>query len=569
MNPPAHVVSLPRGQGGDPPLREGEPGDACTHSAKKTVRQKGYGDTHLHTGWMSLPSMINIWLTDDHRVVQQQEYSATIWLRSREKLEKSQQKCIAIFALLCCFAVLVALLVSTVDIWGEEEDGITEENCNRHCRIVLVENIPEDLPLSVDGTTHVPLSAGLHSLLDQAKRSVEVVSPVWNLISLDQETSWPDATKQGQHLFQRLLQLRSRKVTLKIASSLLHSVELKKLVENGAEARYVNMSALTQGQLHSNFWLVDRKHVFIGSGSMDWRSLSKRKELGVIMYNCSCLALDLHRVFSFYWQLQHRDYIPSIWSKRVTALYGRDSPVTLHLNDTEVTAYVATSPELFCPKDRAMDIDAVREVMQKAKSFIYISVTDYLPLLIKASQGSLVSRLTPQAPTPGCLVSVSKKYWSPIDEAIREAVVLRGVKVRMLISYWKQTNPLTFNFVTSLKSLCMELANCSLEARFFSRRDQMDNSPSEINHNKYMVTDNALYIGNQDWVGSEFAHNAAAGLVIRSTHTLREGGDTILEHLRAAFERDWHSRYARTTPATVKPPDGNKLRIPRQSQVKM
>lgn len=46
---------------------------------------------------------------------------------------------------------------------------------------------------------------------------------------------------------------------------------------------------------------------------------------------------------------------------------------------------------------------------------------------------------------------------------IREAVVLRGVRVRMLISFWKETHPLTFNFVTSLKSLCMELTNCSLE----------------------------------------------------------------------------------------------------------
>lgn len=50
-----------------------------------------------------------------------------------------------------------------------------------------------------------------------------------------------------------------------------------------------------------------------------------------------------------------------------------------------------------------------------------------------------------------------------IDEAIREAVVLRGVRVRLLISFWKKTHPLTFNFVTSLKSLCMQLHNCSLE----------------------------------------------------------------------------------------------------------
>lgn len=59
----------------------------------------------------------------------------------------------------------------------------------------------------------------------------------------------------------------------------------------------------------------------------------------------------------------------------------------------------------------------------------------------------------------GCVI----RYWSLIDEAIREAVVLRGIRVRLLISFWKKTHPLTFNFVTSLKSLCTQLLNCSLE----------------------------------------------------------------------------------------------------------
>lgn len=67
----------------------------------------------------------------------------------------------------------------------------------------------------------------------------------------------------------------------------------------------------------------------------------QRKELGLVVYNCSCLALDLHRVFSFYWQLHERDYIPSIWSKRVTALYGKHNALELELNTTKATAYVS------------------------------------------------------------------------------------------------------------------------------------------------------------------------------------------------------------------------------------
>lgn len=74
-----------------------------------------------------------------------------------------------------------------------------------------------------------------------------------------------------------------------------------------------------------------------------WPPPLQRKELGVVVYNCSCLALDLHRVFSFYWQLHDRDYIPSIWSKRVTALYGRHEALDLKLNATPASAYVSVS----------------------------------------------------------------------------------------------------------------------------------------------------------------------------------------------------------------------------------
>ncbi|XP_071764865.1 inactive phospholipase D5 isoform X2 [Centroberyx gerrardi] len=439
---------------------------------------------------------------------------------------KSQQKCIAIFALVCCFGVLVALIFSAVDVWGDEEDGITEENCSRNCRIVLVENIPDDLPM--DDRSHLPLSVGFHTLLDQAKHSVEVVSPVWDLNPWDLET-WPNTAKQGQLLFQRLLSLKSRGVRLKIASSLINSAELRTLADHDAEVHFVNMTALTRGGLHSSFWIVDRKHIYIGSADMDWRSLSKRKELGVMVFNCSCLALDLHRVFSFYWQLQHRDYIPSIWSKRVTALYGKDDALELQLNATQAAAYVSTSPELFCPKDRTRDVDAIHHVIQSAKTFIFISVTDYLPLVNRSFRGTPVTR-----------------YWSLIDEVIREAVVLRGVRVRLLISFWKQTHPLTFNFVTSLKSLCMQLHNCSLEVKFFSHKEQTDDIQHGLNHNKYMVTDNAVYIGNHDWVGSEFAFNAGVGLVVKMKHSLKDRGVTILEQVKAVYERDWRSRYAKS-----------------------
>ncbi|XP_051815471.1 inactive phospholipase D5-like isoform X3 [Acanthochromis polyacanthus] len=434
---------------------------------------------------------------------------------------ESQQKCIVIFALVCCFAVLVALIFSAVDIWGEDEDGITEDNCSRNCRVVLVENIPEDVSFLDNATSHLPLSAGLYSLLDKAIRAVEIVSPLWLLNSSDYESSFQPAARQGRALLSRLQGLKAKGVQLKISSGMIDSTELKILAKHYAEVHYVNMTALTKGNLHSSFWVVDRKHFYFGSASMDWRSLATRKELGVVVYDCSCLALDLHRVFSLYWGLQYKDFIPSFWSKRLFALYNRDEPLELTFNSTKAQAYISSSPDVFIPKDRSTDLEAISRVIQDARHFIYISITDYLPLL-----GSRTHR-----------------YWSRIDDLIREALILRKVRVRLLISFWEKTHPLTFNFIWSLRSLCMEQANCSLEAKFFNPRMQRDGSLQGINHNRFMVTDRAIYLGNLDWVGNEFTFNAGAGLVISQPEGVEERNSTVVEQLQAAFERDWFSRH--------------------------
>lgn len=67
----------------------------------------------------------------------------------------------------------------------------------------------------------------------------------------------------------------------------------------------------------------------------------QRKELGVLVYDCSCLALDLHRVFNLYWGLKYKDFIPSFWSKRLFALFNRDEPLELTLNSTKAQAYIS------------------------------------------------------------------------------------------------------------------------------------------------------------------------------------------------------------------------------------
>ncbi|KAB5518314.1 hypothetical protein PHYPO_G00164290 [Pangasianodon hypophthalmus] len=438
-------------------------------------------------------------------------------MNTEERTADSQQKCIVIFALVCCFAVLVALIFSAVDVLGEDEDILNDDNCSDICQVVLVENIPEDISISHEGTTS--LTAGLHGLLDLAQKSVEIVSPWWDLNSTEQDSRFPQA-KQGRLLLHRLMGLKAQGVQLKVASGMTSSPELKLLSHYGAEVRYLNMTALTKGELRSSFWVVDRKHMYIGSAAMDWRSLSTLKELGIIVYECRCLAVDLHRIFNLYWQLEYREFVPAIWSKRLSALYSKEEHFSFHLNGSQAKAYISSSPNIFRPKDRTTDIEAIFRVIQDAKRFICISMTDYLPLLSS---------------------SPHNKYWSRIDGMLREALILKHVRVRLLISCREQTHPLTFNFLWSLQSLCIQTANCSMEARFFSPRVRDDGSPQGVHHHRYVVTDNSVYIGNLDWVGNEFVFNAGAGLVVSELGR----SSTLAERLKSVFDRDWRSLYAK------------------------
>ena len=49
---------------------------------------------------------------------------------------------------------------------------------------------------------------------------------------------------------------------------------------------------------------------------------------------------------------------------------------------SNILASFQSSPHRFCPEGRSTDIDAIIDIISKAKHFIYISVMDYFPLQI-------------------------------------------------------------------------------------------------------------------------------------------------------------------------------------------
>ncbi|XP_074497260.1 5'-3' exonuclease PLD3 [Sebastes fasciatus] len=404
------------------------------------------------------------------------------------------------------------------------------ESCSDPCKIVLVESIPEGLEFK-SSTTNPSIYQAWVNLMSEARSSVDIASFYWSLTNQDTGTHEPTAD-QGETVLKTLAELSGR-LSVRIAVSTPQGskpqADLRLLNDSGADIRTVNMRKLTTGVLHTKFWVVDKKHIYIGSANMDWRSLTQVKELGVVVYNCSCLAADLGKIFEAYWFMGESQSIPSPWPSSFSTLYNKDTPLQLSLNNTPSNVYLSSSPPSFCAAGRTSDIQSILSVMEDAQSFIYIAVMNYLPTME---------------------FSHPKRYWADIDTQLRRVGYEKQIKVRLLISCWASTQPVMFPFLKSLASVYDPKSKLDIQVRLFvvpASPKQKEIPFARVNHNKYMVTDKIAYIGTSNWSGDYFVNTAGSALVVNQTAS-QSPEPTVQSQLKAVFERDWESDYS--TPLT-------------------
>ncbi|XP_054649746.1 5'-3' exonuclease PLD3 isoform X2 [Dunckerocampus dactyliophorus] len=400
------------------------------------------------------------------------------------------------------------------------------ESCSDPCKIFLVESIPQGVDFN-SSTTHGSIYHAWLQLMAQARSSVDIASFYWTLTNKDTGTQEPTAN-QGENILKNLAEL-SGSLSVRIAVNTPQESQprddLRVLNASGAAIRTVNMRGLTSGVLHTKFWVVDKKHVYIGSANMDWRSLTQVKELGAVVYNCSCLASDLSKIFEAYWFLGESQSIPSSWPSSFTTAYNKDTPLQLPLNNTPSRVYLSSSPPSFCAAGRTSDLESILSVIEDAESFIYISVMNYLPTLE---------------------FSHPKRYWEDIDTQLRRVAYEKRVRVRLLISCWASTPPAMFPFLKSLAAVYEPKSKLDIQARLFvvpASAEQKKIPFARVNHNKYMVTDKVAYIGTSNWSGDYFVNTAGSALVVNQTAS-SSLEPTVQSQLRDVFERDWSSAYS-------------------------
>ncbi|KAL1422217.1 hypothetical protein MTO96_022349 [Rhipicephalus appendiculatus] len=192
---------------------------------------------------------------------------------------------------------------------------------------------------------------------------------------------------------------------------------------------------------------------------------------------------------------------------------------TLSANLAAYPSANLSAPPFLTTAGRTEDIDAILDVIRKAKEFVYVAVMNYLPL---------------------DYYSKTRRFWSVIDDALRRAAIENGVRVRLLVSKWSKTKPVMWNFVESLASL--NTTNISIEVKAMMipafTEEQRKTPYARVNHQKMMVTDTAAYIGTSNWEPNYFIKTTGVGLVIN-----QNSSDSIRGQLKAIFERDWNSNF--------------------------
>lgn len=432
--------------------------------------------------------------------------------------------------------VLIVLVVLLPLMEQKEADcNKSSLSCPQTCRFSLVESIPDGLTYPNSTAVHPATHDVWFDLIKLAQHSIEIGSFYWTLRSADITPGDPSSQK-GEEIFQALLKTGlEKKVNIRIAqnfpSQSQSTLDTEILSKSGAaEVRSVNFPKLMGGGvLHTKLWIIDQQHFYVGSANMDWRSLSEIKELGLVVYNCSCLASDLAKIFEVYWFLGNPDAkIPAKWPDSLSTRFNIETPMTLMINSSSrADVYIASSPPPFCPEGRSTDIDAIIDIISKAERFIYISVMDYFPLQI-------------YTPKP--------RFWPKIDNALRSAAIDRHVQVHLLISNWNHTRQAAQYFLQSLIDINGAYRGVVVDVKWFRvpGTPQQEKIPfARVNHNKYMVTDNAAYIGTSNWSGDYFINTAGVGVVVRTADSKNDTSTNPLrDQLQQVFERDWNSKYA-------------------------
>lgn len=469
---------------------------------------------------------------------------------------------LSLSSIIAVYAVFSLNLSESLSVLGKWQAYVRHD---RHNNVILYENpqlVSETCSLSL--AESIPIGLTFNSSIEHEstysawKRlltgvsSLRLASYYWTMRGVDVVED-PTAG-EGEDIFNRLLQLSAdRSKQLRIVQSWPNSESSNDTSllagSGGTEVRSLNFPRLLAGSgiLHTKMWLADKSHFYLGSANMDYRALTQVKELGVLGWGCDSLTADLEKIFDVYWMLSESNstVIPSEWPQHLHTTINATNQLPLRLvSGHTVSVYVASSPPPLCPPGRTDDLTAIVHTIRDARQFVYVAVMDYLPMVITYNDDNGSGGGSRR-------VAADSAYWPVIDDALRSVAVDSSVHVRLLASVWRHSRPEMMYTLRSLAALNGMWSRVRVEVRLF-RVPPVSGTASRIpftrvNHNKYMVTDRAMYVGTSNWSGDYFIDTGGVGLVVNETIPDKNhdpANPSPRDQLESLFLRDWDSEHA-------------------------
>ncbi|CAC5393394.1 PLD3_4 [Mytilus coruscus] len=201
-----------------------------------------------------------------------------------------KRTCILVTAIVTAIVLIVAAVCTLGVYFGvyysPENDkasikptSLMGQSCSDPCILNLVESIPDNLTFVQGAPLHSSTYEGIMSLMANAKETIEIASYYWTLNGQDlpfhDNSSW-----EGESILETLISSgRDKKIKIKIVQNKPkgrnnNTEALAKYA--GAEVRTLDFDKLLgAGIIHTKMWLIDRKHFYVGSANLDWRSYTQ------------------------------------------------------------------------------------------------------------------------------------------------------------------------------------------------------------------------------------------------------------------------------------------------------
>ncbi|CAB3403730.1 unnamed protein product [Caenorhabditis bovis] len=386
--------------------------------------------------------------------------------------------------------------------------------CDSTCRITVVETIPHGMVFPSIIETRDSYEAW-SEMFESAQESISIFAYKMNLRGSEIRFDHDNSTIEGRLLYNSLVNKANTGVSVKLIdcnpptypNNIIDADEMSRL---GLIHRHsLEMNKINGGNggiHHSKSFIVDGKHLFVGSHNFEWKSFSQKLELGLQFQNCSCIATEADSFFNKVFSMLHGNKLEPTEFKK-------------HVIGTTSVQFLA-SPTLFLASPDSWDLTQILNLIYEADEFVDISVMQYFPSWIYFKK---------------------KEFFSQIDNAIRMSVS-RGVIVRILVSGdTLEEQKLLFESLHSLQVLNNPGENHNIFVKFMMvPQTGRDWYKDRKLHTKFILSESKAIVGSSNYAPEYFYKSSGTAVLIEE----EPNNGVVNEQLRRVFERYWSSHYA-------------------------